>query len=78
VLVFQRDKYRCVVSQFPETKTLPKWPECFGGLTVHHVHKASGGGPYTEDNLVTLCAFHNEYVESHHLEAQALGLEVRP
>jgi hypothetical protein len=53
------------------------WLPCFGDLTPHHLHKASAMGPYTEENIVALCAHHNHYVELHHTEAQILGLEVR-
>lgn len=54
-----------------------KVPPCFGPLTPHHLLKASAGGPYTLDNLVTLCAGHNTWVEDHPATATALGLVIR-
>lgn len=56
--VFARDGYQC------RLKGIPGAGECFGGLTPHHVLKASQGGAYTEDNLVTLCAHHNDQIEA--------------
>jgi 5-methylcytosine-specific restriction endonuclease McrA len=53
------------------------WGSCFGPLTVHHLLKASQGGKYTEENLVTLCSFHNDKVECEPLQAQALGLVIK-
>lgn len=50
---------------------------CFGPLTPHHLRKASAVGPYDDDNLVTLCAFHNGLVEDHPAEATARGLVIR-
>ncbi len=37
---------------------------CFGRLTVHHLHKAGQGGPYNELNLLCLCAWHNDWIET--------------
>jgi len=37
---------------------------CHGPLTPHHRRKASQGGKYTELNLMTLCAFHNDHLEA--------------
>lgn len=50
---------------------------CRGGLTPHHLQKASQGGPYTVENIVALCAFHNGWVEDYPLTAHVLGLVVR-
>lgn len=50
---------------------------CFGVLTAHHLLKASGGGKYERSNLVTLCAFHNGWVEDHPAEATRLGFVIR-
>lgn len=49
---------------------------CFGGLTFHHLCKASQGGEYTEANGATLCVFHNDAVEDHPIIAAQLGLVV--
>lgn len=67
--VFARDK-RC---QLVDTIA----GRCFGALTAHHLLKASGGGKYERSNLVTLCAFHNGWVEDHPAEAARLGLVIR-
>jgi len=37
--------------------------KCYGRLTPHHVRKASQGGTFTADNLVALCAWHNDLLE---------------
>lgn len=51
---------------------------CFGELTAHHLRKDGQGGAYAEENLVTLCSFHNDtWVEGNPLEAHRLGLVVR-
>lgn len=54
-VVFARDGWRCRMAHIGG---------CSGFLTPHHVLKASQGGAYTEDNLVTLCAHHNCLIES--------------
>lgn len=74
--VFDRDGHRCVLA----ARVLlagERVPACFGPITPHHLRKASAGGPYTPDNLVTLCAGHNEWVENAPLQASALGLVIR-
>jgi hypothetical protein len=47
---------------------LRRWagiPPCIGNpFTPHHLRKAAQGGPYNELNLVTLCAGHNDWVET--------------
>lgn len=64
--VFLRDGFEC---QWPELERV-----CFGPLTPHHLKKASSGGRYVADNLVTLCEYHNGMVEDWPLLAQRLGL----
>ena len=66
--VFARDK-RCVMHGV--------WDACSGPLTPHHLLKASQGGNYSEDNLVTLCAYHNTKVEDEPHEACRFGLVIR-
>lgn len=56
--VFERDQYRCQLAG------LAGAGECFGGLTVHHRLKASQGGAYSLENLVTACAHHNGLLEA--------------
>lgn len=50
------------------------WGPCFGPLTAHHLLKASQGGKYEMDNLISLCAWHNAEVENRPDEAHYLGL----
>lgn len=52
-------------------------PECGGPMTPHHKRKASACGPYIPENLVTLCAVHNGWVEDEPDDAYALGLTIR-
>lgn len=66
--VFERDGYVCALVR------LKQGHRCLGGLTPHHLRKASAGGSYTADNLLTLCAFGNGWVEDNPAEARALGL----
>lgn len=61
LIVFARDSWRCQAGVLP---ALRHYSPCFGALTPHHVVKASQGGKYEEQNLVTLCAHHNELLES--------------
>lgn len=56
--VFARDNLRCLLAGQPST------PACFGILTPHHLRKSGQGGPYELANLVTLCAFHNDWLET--------------
>jgi hypothetical protein len=51
--------------------------DCRGPDTPHHLRKAWRGWDWTLDNLVTLCAGHNGWVEDHPHEAHALGLVIR-
>jgi hypothetical protein len=69
--VFVRDGHRC---QFPPVTGAPP---CFGPLTFHHLRKASAGGAYSEANGLTLCAFHNGWVEDNPTDAFLLGLVLR-
>ena len=66
--VFARDGQHCRLAGVTDAG------RCFGGLTPHHIVKASQGGPYTEENLVTLCSLHNSWVEDNPNHARALGL----
>lgn len=56
--VFERDHHRCRLLGVEGAG------RCFGGLTAHHIVKASRGGPYAVENLATLCAFHNDHIEA--------------
>lgn len=69
--VFARDNWTCRLA------TTRQVGGCLGPLTPHHVRKASAGGPYVEENLVTLCSHHNSWVEDHPIAAQMLGLVER-
>lgn len=89
--VFRRDGYRCqwwtrvdalgLDGMRPIHEDRQMWEAvkrpCFGELTPHHLLKASAGGAYTEENLTTLCVFHNGAVEDHPALATALGLVIR-
>ena len=55
--VFRRDG-GCRLAEVPEAGP------CFGRLTPHHRRKASQGGAYSTQNLVTLCAHHNDQLEA--------------
>lgn len=57
--VFVRDRQRCLLAGRQDAAG-----QCRGPLTPHHVRKAGQGGPYTRQNIVTLCAGHNEWVET--------------
>lgn len=54
VAVYERDGHRCQLADFA----------CWGPLTPHHLRKGSAVGAYTEANLTTLCAWHNNDVEN--------------
>lgn len=56
--VFERDGRRC------QLRGVPGAGGCFGGLTPHHIVKDGQGGGYTMENLVTLCAHHNDQIEA--------------
>ena len=67
--VFDRDG-ACVLSNFAGHR-------CQGPPTPHHLKKASQGGGYTADNIVTLCSTGNTWVEDEPFAAHRLGLVVR-
>lgn len=74
--VFARDHWRC---QMPNVlarhgRDRDTAGQCMGELTFHHVRKASGGGAYTAENGLSLCATHNTFVEDHPMLATELGL----
>jgi 5-methylcytosine-specific restriction endonuclease McrA len=51
---------------------------CFGKpLTPHHLRKSGQGGPDSVENVVALCAFHNDWVETAGKVAHLLGLVIR-
>jgi hypothetical protein len=69
-LVFTRDRH-CLLRGGAAGR-------CFGALyTPHHLWKGGQGGPYVASNLVTLCAWHNDWVELEPDTAKAWGLVVR-
>lgn len=70
--VFARDT-RCVLWGHPDV------PPCHGApLTPHHLEKAWKGSGFTPENLITLCAFHNDiWVEGNPDDAWEMGLVVR-
>lgn len=70
--VFLRDGYCCIMSV-----GVPGAPGCSGPLTPHHLRKASQGGAYEMENLVTLCSGHNTWVEDNPWSAHRLGLVCR-
>jgi hypothetical protein len=77
--VFARDHWACTmptVLRSHGAHPLDAGP-CVGPITPHHLRKASAGGPYTLENLTTLCAGHNGWVEDHPLRATELGLVIR-
>jgi 5-methylcytosine-specific restriction endonuclease McrA len=69
--VFARDGYRCLLAGRRDV------PPCAGYLTPHHLAKASQGGAYVKEGLVTLCSFHNGWVEDHPNLAHEKGLVCR-
>lgn len=75
--VFERDG-GCMFTTYAKGHELPDgagW--CRGPLTPHHIRKASQGGAYTPENLTTLCAFHNGWVEDFPDLAHRMGLVLR-
>ena len=85
--VFARDGYRCQFDAFADAwepepglvEEFDRWRSegCWSHLTPHHLHKSSGGGSYSLENLTTLCVGHNEGVERHPRLALAMGLVIR-
>lgn len=65
--VYARDRYRCVLD-LPGMRmrlqlSTTQLPQCSGPLSPHHRRKASSGGAYTVENLVTACVGHNGWIE---------------
>lgn len=58
--VFSRDR-RCLLAPLAGRRV----PPCFGPPTPHHIRKAGQGGGWTMQNIVKLCAFHNDWLEWH-------------
>ena len=59
-MVYMRDQQTCRLR-------MTRWmgsPACYGPLTVHHIRKEGQGGPYVPLNLVSLCAWHNDWLET--------------
>jgi hypothetical protein len=75
--VYTRDGHRCLLA-VPGSGQ-PGVPRCIGPLTPHHLRKSAQGGPYSEANLVTLCAGHNDWLETATGAGygQAVGLVIR-
>lgn len=67
-----------VASRLCILRNLPAAGDCAGPGTPHHLLKASAGGRTDGENLVTLCAHHNRWVETEPELARRLGLVVRP
>jgi 5-methylcytosine-specific restriction endonuclease McrA len=75
--VFERDG-GCVLSPYgPLNPDGQHWGPCLGELTPHHLRKASQGGAFTEENLRTLCATHNDMVEDFPAAAARIGLVIK-
>lgn len=79
--VFARDRWRCqleadllVRRHRADRALLEAVGPCRGPLTPHHLQKASGLGGYTLENLTSLCAGHNNWVEDHPTLATELGM----
>lgn len=64
--VYARDRHRCLLEPMGRQHGLTTAhvvPPCRGPLTPHHRRKAGAGGSWSMENLVTLCAGHNGWVE---------------
>lgn len=67
--VFARDR-RCLLAAMRGSH--PGVPSCIAPmLTPHHLRKAGQGGDYSVENLVALCAGHNDWLET--LEGARFG-----
>jgi hypothetical protein len=78
--VFARDSYTCVLRPRASLRGLAYAGagRCYGNpTTAHHLRKASKGGLYVIYNLVTLCSYHNDWVEDYPLVAHTWGLVIR-
>lgn len=52
--------------------------ECWGPITVHHITPRGMGGTANDNSLlITLCAWHHGWVESHRAQAREMGLLTR-
>ena len=50
-------------------------PDCFGKVDGHEIKSRAQGGSITDpDNIVPLCAVHNEFVATHRALGEAIGL----
>jgi hypothetical protein len=58
--LYRRDGGRCALAVTRHDGV----PPCFGRWTPHHLRKDGQGGEYNLVNLATLCAGHNDWVES--------------
>lgn len=56
--VLRRDGFRCVLAGVEGAGP------CQFGLSMHHVVKEGQGGPWTLENLRTMCVGHNGRIES--------------
>lgn len=61
--VLARDRHRCQLALAGAEHGYDVG-ECWGGLEAHHIVKASQLGPYSEENLVTLCSSMNYRLEA--------------
>jgi hypothetical protein len=51
------------------------WPSCYGRVDGHEIKSRAQGGSITDpDNIVPLCAVHNEFIASHRALGEAIGL----
>ena len=74
-----RDRGRCLLEgrEAWGTDGKERVGPCAGPWTPHHVEKAWKGGAYDLDNLLTLCARHNTWVEDEPDLAWMMGLVQR-
>lgn len=73
--VFERDGYLC------RANGMPGVGKCHGRLTPHEVLNRERAGRRDEnlldpDGIITLCSFHNTWVEDNPRKAEILGLAV--
>lgn len=78
---FQRDGWVLVAGEWVGGRCIPRERGapggCFGKLTPHRLRKGSNLGGYTTDNVVSSCAFHNDWIEDQPKAARELGLVIR-
>lgn len=63
IKVLRRDKFECLL----KNAILPAdwWPaQCYGGLSVDHIHRRSTGGGNELENLGTVCMGHHDLLEA--------------